>query len=203
MIRSFLASEIGEDLRRDVARLQLQLKHQLSDDAVRRSRILWVQPSNIHLTLKFLGNTDEESIESLRDAISRCTASHQALHIPFERLGVFPHLHQPRVLWMGPSEQWEQGEDSTRLSALHRAVEECCRSFGFAPEDRPLSPHLTLARIKDGKRQVGEALKGGGVIERPIALGALPMDGIVLMKSELRAGGAQYTKVWEVMLVAG
>ena len=200
MIRSFLASEVGEDLRREMARLQQHLKQQVPNDPARSSRIQWVQPSNIHLTLKFLGNTDERLVDPLREVISLCTAPHHAIHIPLERLGVFPRLQQPRVLWVGPSERWEEGEDSARLTALHRAVEECCRSFGFAPEGRPLSPHLTLARIKDGERNVGQALEQSGVIERSTTPGTLSIEAIVLMKSELRPTGSVYTKLWEVKL---
>ncbi len=200
MIRSFLASEVDEHLCREVARLQQLLKQQLPNDPARHSRIQWVQPSNIHLTLKFLGNTDERSVEPLREAISHCTAAHHAIHIPLERLGVFPQIQQPRVLWIGPSEEWEQGEASRRLTALHRAIEECCRSFGFAPEGRPLSPHLTLARIKDGERHVGQALAQTGVLDRPVMTGSLPVGAIVLMKSELRPTGSVYTKLWEVTL---
>ncbi|MGH7258470.1 MAG: RNA 2',3'-cyclic phosphodiesterase [Nitrospiraceae bacterium] len=200
MIRSFLANEVDEHLCREVARLQQQVKQQLPDDPARHSRIQWVQPSNIHLTLKFLGNTDERSVEPLREAISHCTAAHHAIHIPLERIGVFPRLQQPRVLWVGPSQRWEQGEDLTRLTSLHRAVEECCRSFGFAPEGRPLSPHLTLARIKDGERHVGQGLARNGLLEQPINLGTLLIDAIVLMKSDLRPTGSVYTKLWEVRL---
>ncbi len=200
MIRAFLATEMGEDLRREVARLQQQLKQQLPDDLVRRSRIQWIQPSNIHLTLKFLGNTDERLVEPLREAISLRAAAQHAIHLPLERLGAFPGFQQPRVLWIGPSEEWEQADASQRLTELHRAIEECCRSFGWAPEGRSLSPHLTLARIKDEERHVGQVLVQSGVIERPVALGILPIDRIVLVKSELRPTGSVYTKLWEVRL---
>ena len=200
MIRAFLASEMCADLRREIARLQQMVKEQLSNDPARHSRIQWVQPSNIHLTLKFLGNTDERTVEPLREAISLCSAAHHDIHIPLERLGVFPRLQQPRVLWIGPTEEWEQSEASQRLTALHRAIEECCRSFGFAPEGRPLSPHLTLARIKDGERHVGQVLVQTGVMDRPVMTGALPVEAIVLMKSELHPTGSVYTKLWEVTL---
>ena len=200
MIRSFLAIEIGEDQRREVARLQQLLKQELHNDPGRRSRIQWVLPANVHLTLKFLGNTGEQSVEPLREAISRCTAAHHAIHIPLERLGVFPRLQQPRVFWVGPSERWEQGEDSTRLTTLHQAVEECCRSFGFPLEGRPLSPHLTLARIKEGERHTGQALAQSGVLDRSVEAGMLPIEAMVLMKSELRPTGSVYTKLWEVTL---
>ena len=63
-----------------------------------------------------------------------------------------------------------------------------------------MSPHLTLARIKDGERHVGQVLLQTGVMDRPVMTGALPVEAIVLMKSELRPTGSVYTKLWEVTL---
>lgn len=198
MIRVFLAVELGDNLRAHMAQIQQDLKQRLGREASRDVRIAWVQPVSIHLTVKFLGDTDEQLIEPLREAIEQAMTGHQAVRIPIERLGVFPRLQQPRVLWVGPSEQWEQGEDAMRLAELHRAVEDCCQSFGFASEGRPLSPHLTLARIKEGERHVGQALARSGVMDRPLLLGSLDVGSIVLMKSELRPTGSVYTKLWEV-----
>lgn len=198
MIRTFLAVELADDLRDRIMLVQQDLKQRLDCGSPTDIRITWVQPSSIHLTMKFLGDTGEQLIEPLREAVERSMAGHGAVHMPIERLGVFPHLQQPRVLWVGPSEQWEQGDDAKRLTALHRVVEDCCRSFGFAPEARPLSPHLTLARVKEGERHVGQALAKSGVMARPIELGLLPVEPIVLMKSELRPIGSLYTKLWAV-----
>ncbi len=198
MIRTFLAVELGDDLRNRVMLLQQELRQRLGRDSSKDIRITWVQPSSIHLTMKFLGDTDGHLIEPLREAVARAMTGHGLIHMPIERLGLFPRLQQPRVLWVGPSEQWEQGDDAKRLVALHRAVEDGCRSFGFAPEGRSLSPHLTLARIKQGERQVGQALAKSGVMDRPISLGSLAVESVVLMKSELRPTGSLYTKLWEV-----
>jgi 2'-5' RNA ligase len=101
------------------------------------------------------------------------------------------------VLWIGPGETWETGEEAERLQSLHRAVEACCESFGFAPETRPLSPHLTLARIKEGERQAGQALARSGVLDQPQPVGTLTMASIVMMQSDLRPGGPVYTRLWE------
>lgn len=198
MIRTFLAVELGDDLRNRITLIQQDLRQRLGCESSKDSRITWVQPSSLHLTMKFLGDTGELQIEPLREAVGRAMTGHEVVHMPIERLGVFPRLQQPRVLWVGPSEQWEQGDDAKRLTALHRAIEDCCQPFGFEPEGRPLSPHLTLARVKEGERHVGQALAKSGVIDRPISLGLLAMDSIVLMKSELRPTGSVYTKLWEV-----
>ena len=198
MIRTFLAVELGDELRNQITLIQHDLKQRLGSESLKDIRITWVQPPSIHLTMKFLGDTDELLIEPLREAVTQAMTGHGAVHMPIERLGVFPRLQQPRVLWVGPSEPWEQGDDAKRLAMLHRAVEDCCRSFGFVPEGRPLSPHLTLARVKAGERHVGQALTKTGVIDRPISLGLLAVESIVLMKSELRPTGSVYTKVWNV-----
>jgi len=198
MIRAFLAVELSEDLRRQIGLVQHDLKQRLGCESPQNIRIAWVQPSSIHFTVKFLGDTDEGQIEPLREAVQRAMTGQGIIHMPIERLGVFPRLQQPHVLWVGPSERWEQGDDAKRLTERHRLVEDCCRAFGFAPEGRPLSPHLTLARVKEGERHVGQALAKSGVMDRPLSSGVLAVESIVLMKSELRTTGSVYTKLWAV-----
>ncbi len=200
MIRAFLAVEFREDLRKHIAQVQQDLNQRFAREGSKGVRISWVQPSSIHLTIKFLGDIDEQLVDSLREAIAILIKFHSTIQIPMERIGAFPHSHQPRVLWVGPSDQWGHGEDAKQLAALHQAVEGCCRSFGFAPDNRPLSPHLTLARIKEGERQLGQTLSKNGVMDRSLSLELLPVETVVLMKSELRPTGSVYTKLWEVLV---
>jgi 2'-5' RNA ligase len=200
MIRTFLAAELGDELRNQIALIQQDLRRRLGRESSKDIRITWVQPSSIHLTVKFLGDTDEQLIGPLREAIEGALTGRGAVHMPIEQLGVFPRLQQPRVLWIGPSEQWRQGDEGKRLTGLHRALDDCCQSFGFAPDDKALSPHLTLARVKEGERQVGHVLVTSGIFDRPLSLGTVTIGSVVLMKSELRPTGSVYTKLWEVKL---
>lgn len=200
MIRAFLAVEVPQELRTTLGSIQQDLKRQLERTVDRQVRVGWVRPTSMHLTVRFLGDMPEESTESLRAAIQQAVSAHQAIPIPLERLGVFPRLQQPRVLWVGPSESWEQSAEAKRLTALHRAIEDCCQAADFAPEGRPFSPHLTLARIKEGERQVGQALAQCGAMEQAVMIGALTVGAITLMKSELRPTGSLYTKLWEVRI---
>lgn len=200
MIRTFLAVELGEELRKRIAQTQQDLKQRLSREALKDVRISWVQPGSIHLTIKFLGDTDEQLVDPMRTAIDQVMKAHRPLYIPLERLGTFPRPQQSRVLWVGASQQWEQGEEAKRLAGLHRAVEDCCATFHFASDERPLSPHLTLARVKEGERQVGQALAKSGAMDRSLSLGSVALESIVLMKSELRPTGSVYTKLWEIAL---
>jgi len=203
MIRTFLAIELSEPLRLAVSRLQLDLKQQLSRELSRSVRMSWVQSASIHLTMKFLGDIDEQLVAPMQEAIGEVVQGQRAFQIPLDRLGVFPRLQQPRVLWVGPTEQWEQGEEAARLASLHRAVDDSCGTLNLALDERPLTPHLTLARIREGERSVGQALAKSGVMDRPVALGSLAVESVVLMRSELRPAGPRYTKLWEVTLAGG
>lgn len=200
MIRAFLAVELSHSLRGELATLQQELKHRIEPELKRGTRISWAQPASIHLTLKFLGDMDEQVIEPLRAAVEQAIGSQVPVMVPFERLGVFPRPDSPRVLWVGPSETWEKGIEATRVAEIHGAIEQVCDGLSFLRETRPFSPHLTLARIKIGERQVGVALAKSDALNRPLSLGQLAVDSVSLMQSELKPTGSVYTKLWDVRL---
>ena len=200
MIRAFLAVELSQELRTEIATVQQELKHRIEPEMKRDTRISWAKPASLHLTIKFLGDMDEQVIDPLRDALEQAIGSQMAVDVPLERLGAFPRPQSPRVLWVGPSENWEKGVEAKRITEIHGAIEQVCEAFSFLREKRPFSPHLTLARIKVGGRQVGVALAKGGVLDRPLSLGSLAVESVVLMKSELKPTGSVYTKLWGVRL---
>ena len=169
----------------------------------RGMRISWVQPGSLHLTMKFLGDMDEQIINPLREALEQALSTHIAVNVPLERLGAFPRPHSPRVLWVGPSENWERGTEAARIAEIHDAIEQTCDGFSFLRETRPFSLHLTMARIRAGERQVGVALAKSEVLDRSLSLGTLAMESVALMKSELKPTGSVYTKLWEVRMRAG
>ena len=200
MIRAFLAVELSQELRAELATVQQELKHRIEPEMKRDIRISWAQPASIHLTLKFLGDMDEQTIDPLLVAVEQAIGRQTAVNVPLERLGAFPRPQSPRVLWVGPSQNWERGAEAKRVVEIHGAIEQACEGLSFLRETRPFSPHLTLARIKVGERHVGVALAKGGVLDRPILLGSLAVELVVLMKSELKPTGSVYTKLWEVKI---
>lgn len=203
MIRVFLAVELTKELRTELAAVQQELKHRIEPEMKRDRRISWAQPASIHLTIKFLGNMDEQIIDPLLVAVEQTIGSQIAVNVPLERLGVFPRPQSPRVLWVGPSENWERGAEAKRIAEIHGAIEQACEELSFLRETRPFSPHLTLARIRVGERHVGVALAQGGVLDRPLSLGSLAVESVVLMKSELKPTGSVYTRLWKARLKAG
>ena len=84
------------------------------------------------------------------------------------------------------------------MAEIHGAIEQACEGLAFLRETKPFSPHLTLARIKVGERQVGVILAKSRVLDQPLSLGPLAVESVVLMKSELKPAGSVYTKLWEV-----
>jgi 2'-5' RNA ligase len=203
MIRAFLAVELPEAVRSAIGSFQAELKRRLEKESAKEVRISWVPPASMHLTIKFLGDMDEQLIAPLRDAVARARDTQQACSVPIERLGAFPRPQGPRVLWVGPSEEWERGADARQVGAIQRLIEQGSTELGFPPETKPFNPHLTLARIKQGERQVGNGLVRSGMMDHPLALGSLAIESIVLMKSDLRPTGSVYTRLWEVKMRTG
>jgi 2'-5' RNA ligase len=203
VIRAFLAVELSQELQAGIATVQQELKHRIEPELKRDMRISWTQPASIHLTLKFLGDMDEQAIDPLLVVVEQAIGSQIAVNVPLERLGAFPRPQSPRVLWVGPLENWDRGAEAKRIAEIHGAIEQACEGLRFLRETKPFSPHLTLARIRVGERQVGAALAKGGVLDRPLSLGSLAVESVVLMKSELKPTGSVYTRLWEARLKAG
>jgi RNA 2',3'-cyclic 3'-phosphodiesterase len=200
VIRAFLAVELSQELQAELATVQQDLKGRIEPEMKRDTRISWAKPASIHLTIKFLGDMDEQVIDPMLVAVEQTVGSQIPVNVPLERLGAFPRPQSPRVLWVGPSENWERGGEATRIAEIHGAIEQACEGLSFLRETRPFSPHLTLARIKVGERHVGVALAQTGVLDRPLSLGSLAVESVVLMKSELKPTGSVYTKLWNVRL---
>lgn len=200
MIRAFLAVELSQELWAELATVQQELKRNIEPEMTRDTRISWARPASIHLTIKFLGDMDEQVVDPLLVVVEQAIGNQTAVNVPLERLGAFPRPQSPRVLWVGPSENWERGAEARRMAEIHGAIEQACESLCFLRETKPFSPHLTLARIRVGERHIGLALTQSGVLDRPISLGSLAVESVALMKSELRPTGSVYTKLWDVRL---
>ena len=197
MIRTFVAIELDDDLRKAVAKVQEQIQEQLMGPLRHTApgvRIQWVRPGSIHLTLKFLGDIDEARVEEIRAALVPAVQTQSRFAVDVGGLGVFPDLRAPRVLWIGLLSQVDA------LMRLAAEVEAALNGVGFPPESRPLSPHLTLARIKERSREVGKGLADSGLMAQPFRVGNLAVHAVCLMKSDLKPSGAVYTRLVQVPL---
>jgi len=103
----------------------------------------WVSPDQLHLTLRFIGDTDEAQCTSIQSALAGVTAP--PFELALQNIGWFPARGNPHVLWVGLPE-------SPQLLSLHQDIEIALLSAGVLPDERPFSPHITIARLKDMQR---------------------------------------------------
>ncbi len=153
----------------------------------------WVDPATIHLTLRFLGETDAALVAPLVEA-AQAIAGREPRHAVTARgWGVFPSPARPRVLWAGLAGELSQ------LARLAGALEAEARRRGFAPEERGFRAHLTLARaVRDAQPR----LPGRPDDEQP-EFGPFPVDELLLVQSHLGPGGAVYEPLARVPLGGG
>lgn len=141
--------------------------------------VRWARPETLHLTVKFLGEADEDRIPALVEALSAVAARHRPLEVHLEGFGVFPRRGPARVLWIGV-------RATDALVALARDVDAACAARGFAPEDRPYAPHLTIGRPRGDARAVIEGLAGTGT------LGSFLADALIVFRSDPSPEGATH-----------
>mgnify|MGYP003345852389 CR=1 FL=1 len=194
LIRAFVAIELPDELRHALAAVQTRLKERLAYAANSSVRVQWVRPESMHLTLKFLGDIDEAQVPAIGEALEGIARGQSAFVVEASGAGVFPDLRAPRIVWAGLTGA------ADRLTQLAAAVESALTPLGVPAESNLFAPHLTIARVKEGQRELGRALASGNMLEQVGRVGALPIRALALMKSELRASGSIYTCLREARL---
>jgi len=182
-VRLFTAIELGERVQARAAAVLETLRHRAATSAP-RAKITWVPADRMHLTLRFIGEVDDAKGEAIVSAL-RAPLALEPFAVRWAGLGSFPPRGAPRVLWVGVASGRDalvraESEISTRLAAL-----------GIAREDRPYSPHLTMARVREP----------GGLKTAPLfegvdgALGETHVDTITLFRSHLSPKGPTYVAI--------
>lgn len=184
VIRAFIAIDLPTGISQRLDEVSLELRKKLETVPVR-----WVQVGNIHLTLKFLGDVSLGNLDMLKQVLASEVAHHKSFEVSIGNLGAYPNLRHPRVMWVGV-------EAPPDLASLQRGVETCMARLGYAQEDRPFTPHLTLGRVSRNASSkethiMGEVLNGCKVG----FLGVAPINTVYLYKSDLRPTGSIYTKI--------
>jgi RNA 2',3'-cyclic 3'-phosphodiesterase len=141
-IRTFIAVAIAPDVKQRAAELIQRLRASRAD-------VKWVEPPNMHLTLKFLGDVLAANTAAVCAAVTEVAQGFAPLSLSFRGAGAFPDANRPRTVWLG----LERG--AQELSELALTLEEMLADLGYPKEDRSFHPHLTLGRV----RNAGPALK--------------------------------------------
>lgn len=187
MPRLFTAVDLSESVRQRA----LDLIERLRPAA---QGIKWVQDSQLHITLKFLGDVAQERVRDVQEVISAAAQTLEPFEIEVAGAGAFPSNRRPNILWLGVRE----GTDS--LDKLFRAIQRPLVKLRIPREERRYSPHLTLGRMKHGQRALG---KLADVLKEfaDYSAGVSPIREVVLYESQLLPEGPLYTPLTRARLM--
>ena len=182
MIRSFIAFDINNET-------VLQRFKQAQDKLVQTGTDLkLVQPQNIHITMRFLGDIKPAMVDSIYDVMKKVSFS--AFDCEIRGLGVFPDLRFPRVVWAGIR------NGANELRGVFNQLEPGLLQLGFRPDSKGFSPHLTLARVKTGRNKAELARCIQELTD--FDCGIVRADCLRLKKSVLTPKGPVYSMLKEV-----
>ena len=209
-IRSFLAFELPPEIKSVVDRVSGELRKSTLP-------VKWVKAENMHLTVIFMGNTQMDDVPAIGEETRKISLGYAPFDISLKGIGSFPNRRNPRVLWLGLH------GDLDRISDFRDTLQKHLKPFGVKEEKRRFSPHLTLGRFRRPQKgdfksrpppsrppaSQARALRAEGRVwegaldhlflkysdlESPIS----SLKELVLFRSDLKPGGAEYTKldVW-------
>ncbi|MDZ7617572.1 MAG: RNA 2',3'-cyclic phosphodiesterase [Patescibacteria group bacterium] len=177
--RTFIAVEMDESVLGSAARLIRSLAKSQAD-------VKWVEPHNLHLTLKFLGEVPLEEIHAVCKAVGRGAAGVEPFRLDLVGIGAFPNIERPRTLWLGAD------EGQVPMAALQQAVEHALKKLGYPPEGRKFKTHLTLGRVRragPGIARLTELLAQHASFQA----GATVIEQVTVFASELTREGPVYS----------
>ena len=171
------------------------------------AEVRWVRPESLHITLKFIGEQLPARVDAISERLRRVESG--AFEIRSRGYGFFPTAKAPRVFWIGI-------EAGPQLAELAEKIDMAVAELGISREDRPYSPHLTLARAGAGRRSGSPKWRKGdgpntafAVLEKRLAamgeldFGAMTAHEFILYQSQLSPGGSKYTKLQRFPLQRG
>lgn len=183
-MRAFIAIELEKKIKESLSKIQDELKKPDED-------IKWVNPNNIHLTLKFLGEVEEQTAPKIIRQLNEATGAAKPFTIEIKNIGGFPNLKSPRVIWAGV----EKGKEE--LIQLAATIEDALVSLKFPKENRAFSTHFTLGRVKHIKDTQGFQRKVEQIQCPPLTQ---EIKSLILFKSTLTPKGPIYEKLGEAYL---
>jgi len=189
LLRAFIAIEVPTQVCDSIHKQTTRLRQTLGNDFIR-----WIPTQNLHLTLKFLGDTASSHLEFLKQMLLREADSHPQFDMQLGAVGAFPGLRNPRMLWVGihaPSD----------LASLQRGIEMGASRLGYKAEARAFSPHLTIGRVRQNARLTDlqkiratlDSMQFGNIATARV-------DSVHLFKSDLQSDGSIYTKLFSAPL---
>jgi RNA 2',3'-cyclic 3'-phosphodiesterase len=190
VIRAFIAIDLSPEIQQRLDDVIKSYRAQLPNIPIR-----WVSASNVHLTLKFLGDVSLSNLSILTEMIQKEISNHHQFEISVGGSGAFPNNRQPRVIWVGV-------EAPPELSAVQSGIEITTARLGYSREERAFSPHLTLGRIsRNASAQDIKVISKVLDTVRVGFVGATCVEKVYLYRSDLQPTGAVYTQIFSASLI--
>ncbi|MCM8789577.1 MAG: RNA 2',3'-cyclic phosphodiesterase [Candidatus Omnitrophica bacterium] len=188
-MRVFIAIALPKEIKLKLAKLQDELKSSGAD-------VKWVEPDNIHLTLKFLGEIDDKQLSAVYKAIEESVKEKQAFSLRISSLGAFPKINYPRVIWLGV----DKGD--MEVKQIAKDLEERIQKIGIPKDDRAFSSHITIGRVRTGRNK-DKLVEGLNKLAEVYSSESLEFEvkKITLFKSTLTPKGPIYEAIKETNLV--
>ena len=184
-MRLFVAVPFPSEVKNELGKL-------IDDWRREKDKITWVKKENLHLTLKFLGETPVEMLEALKANLSSHLNGLTSFTLALSGAGAFPNLNFARVLWVDVSEGKE------KMVELAQKVEKATVPLGFPSDERDFAAHLTIGRVKEAR--LSERLLAK-VRACTFEVKGIIVSEVVLYQSELAPGGSIYTPLARFELV--
>lgn len=185
-MRSFFCIELSEVLKAQLDEITQALKRKA------HAHVSWVRKENLHITLKFLGEIEAAMVGELKKAAKAALDGIAPFELKLDRLGAFPDLRRPRVIWVGSTEIPEGALE------LHAALEKSLGRLGLETEKQKYVPHITLGRIKEISK--GEIENLTRQLQHITFNYVAKAEGITLMESKLTPTGSIYMPVFQITL---
>ena len=189
LLRCFLAVEVPAPLQEAIQTATADTRKRLGQRLVR-----WVPGHNVHLTLKFLGDTSDASASLVQNMLTVEVRQFEPFDLSVRGIGAYPSTQRPRVIWVGVTAP-------PALASLHHQLDAATARLGFSADNREFSPHLTIGRVRpNATAEDAQELEGALEDARIGPLGSVRVEAIHLFKSDLRAAGSVYTRLFSAPL---
>jgi 2'-5' RNA ligase len=150
-----------------------------------------VEPENIHITVKFLGDTNENHIDAIEKSMKESIAKIKPFPITLKGTGVFPNQNYIKVIWIGI-------KDEGNIQTIAQAIDTSLAPLGFKKETRGFSPHLTIGRVKTARNKDQLLKVIANYTETEFTVQKVQL--LILKKSDLTPKGPIYTNLRETPL---
>ena len=184
-MRAFIGIGLSDEAKAALTQSQQEL-------ATSHADVKWVQPEQLHVTLKFLDEISDAQRQQMEASLTTIAQQTSAFTMGLQAIGAFPSVSDPRIIWVGV------GEGKASVVRLAEAIEQGARVLGLKREERPYSAHVTIGRVRSGRnlqsltQQLKEAHWQAPVVWQATSL--------TFYQSLLGSGGPTYSVLEEIPL---